>query len=418
MGNFHDHVLEKGVFRRVIAYEDTVIQPYREMQARKIARTTGRGGAGNVGRPTNNHSCELRSSTLCHHFLYARLTLSSASSKGSNHGSGSFSTRSSETKSRKLTRVKTQTFTHTQMEIESEMVAGMPVPNGTQESASRPKELGVQEMWDLWWPSFRPIPKSRADATAKAHVHLRMAGLTPEVPEVPHSASTSSRPRIGAPSRAPTSSNRVVETQVRILASSHVERAIPRVPKFAPGSTEQSGLTPLSNRFQSQASSKPAARYLPEFYSPTPSNRSTGPPRQTREKKQRHHNGYMAIYSPISSFDHHESGSKQKLPPSRVLNRPHQVGSVHYPGRQTNPLPHADQLPIPGSTGDSSSSTSPHFPTRTNKRRVPLTSREKPLDMTHRGSPDVPEDARPPSPCFAPVPRRIPQRRRRVTVIL
>lgn len=376
------------------------------MQALKIARTTGRGGAGNVGRPTKHNSCELRSSILCHHFLSAQLTLSSASSKGSSHGSGPFSTRSSEPKSRKLARVKTQTFTHTQMEIESEMVAGIPVPNGTQESASRPKELEVQEMWYLWWPSFRPIPKSRAGATAKAHVHLRTSGLTPYVPEVPHSASTSSGPSIRAPSRAPASSNRAVETQVRNSASSHVEQAIPRVPKFAPGSTEQFGLTPLSNRFQSQASSRPAARYLPEFYSPTPSNRSTGPPRQTREKKQRHHSGYMAIYSPISSFDQHENGSKQKVPPSRVLNRPHQVGSgaSHYPSRQTNPLPHADQLPIPDFIGDSSSSTSPLFSTRTNKRRVSLISHEKPLDMTHRGSPDVPEDARPPSPCSAPVP--------------
>jgi len=66
-GNCHGHVLEEGLFERVIAYEDLVIQPYRETQALKNSRTTGRGGAGNVGRSTDNLSkddCELYPSIL------------------------------------------------------------------------------------------------------------------------------------------------------------------------------------------------------------------------------------------------------------------------------------------------------------------------------------------------------------------
>jgi len=50
MGNVHDHVLEKGVFERVLAHEDAVIRPHLEMQGFKASRSTGRGGAGNIKR--------------------------------------------------------------------------------------------------------------------------------------------------------------------------------------------------------------------------------------------------------------------------------------------------------------------------------------------------------------------------------
>ena len=50
VGNAQHHVLEKGVFERVIAHEDAVIRSYRDTQAMKTSRTTGRGGAGNIKR--------------------------------------------------------------------------------------------------------------------------------------------------------------------------------------------------------------------------------------------------------------------------------------------------------------------------------------------------------------------------------
>jgi hypothetical protein len=56
LGNAHDHVLEKGVFERVLAYEDAVTRSHREVKA---ARRTGRGGAGNIkGSKGDKYGCE------------------------------------------------------------------------------------------------------------------------------------------------------------------------------------------------------------------------------------------------------------------------------------------------------------------------------------------------------------------------
>ena len=46
----HQHVLEDGVFKRVIAHEDVLIRQRREMHADQLARGTGRGGVGNIKR--------------------------------------------------------------------------------------------------------------------------------------------------------------------------------------------------------------------------------------------------------------------------------------------------------------------------------------------------------------------------------
>jgi Protein of unknown function (DUF3602) len=68
IGNAHDHVLEKGIFERVIAHEDVVIRQHREMRALKTSRTTGRGGAGNIKRSKKEElkkdTCEYRSNIL------------------------------------------------------------------------------------------------------------------------------------------------------------------------------------------------------------------------------------------------------------------------------------------------------------------------------------------------------------------
>jgi Protein of unknown function (DUF3602) len=60
-GNLYSHVLEDGVFERVIAHEDVLIRQHREMQISRPARWTGRGGVGNIKRseddPDQEH-CE------------------------------------------------------------------------------------------------------------------------------------------------------------------------------------------------------------------------------------------------------------------------------------------------------------------------------------------------------------------------
>lgn len=56
LGNAHDHVLENGVFERVLAFEDAVIRSHREVKA---ARRTGRGGAGNIkASKGDKYGCE------------------------------------------------------------------------------------------------------------------------------------------------------------------------------------------------------------------------------------------------------------------------------------------------------------------------------------------------------------------------
>lgn len=294
-------------------------------------------------------------------------------------------------------------------------VAGMLVPNGSQGSASQPEELEMQEMWASsrdGRPSFCPSPESWADATTKALAHLRLTGMTPQVPEVPQYTSTSSPLSIGVTSPSPPSLSRVADSQVRISASSHFDQAIPGVSQSAPSSTGQITLTPLSKRFQSQELSKPT-RYLPEYYSPTPSNRSTEPPRQTQEKKQRHQHRYFAIYSNFDYLTDHEGDGEQKPAQSGVLPRPHQVGgdAGHSTSSQTDPLGDlprcADRSPILDSVGDNFSCTSSLLATRTNERQGSLTSHETALDMMRDVSPGVPSHRPLPS-----VPQRIPHKHR------
>jgi hypothetical protein len=80
-GNAYDHVLEKGVFERVIAYEHILIRQYRKMQAPRDSQRTGRGGAGNVRSSTgdlNKDGSESRPGIFLPHFL-ALLTMASFS---------------------------------------------------------------------------------------------------------------------------------------------------------------------------------------------------------------------------------------------------------------------------------------------------------------------------------------------------
>ena len=61
----HHHVLEDGVFKRIIAHEDVLIRQRREMQADKLARWTGRGGVGNIKRSDEDPDLE-----YCELFLF------------------------------------------------------------------------------------------------------------------------------------------------------------------------------------------------------------------------------------------------------------------------------------------------------------------------------------------------------------
>ena len=54
----HHHVLEDGVFKRVIDHEDSLIRHRRDIQPDKVALRTGRGGVGNVKRSDDDPDLE------------------------------------------------------------------------------------------------------------------------------------------------------------------------------------------------------------------------------------------------------------------------------------------------------------------------------------------------------------------------
>ena len=65
----YDHVLEDGVFERVIAHEDVLIRQLHDIQAEQAARRTGRGGVGNINRAMGDPQqeyCEYPPIPICY----------------------------------------------------------------------------------------------------------------------------------------------------------------------------------------------------------------------------------------------------------------------------------------------------------------------------------------------------------------
>jgi len=264
----------------------------------------------------------------------------------------------------------------------------MLVPNGWQGSASRPKGSDMQDTGysssDRWTP-YRPSPESWANTTTGAFLHLRMTG---PIPRAPHTALTLSLPNVRVVPPSSTSPSRVVEAQVEISASLRFEQALPGVSRRPHGPTERTSLTPPSKQFQSQKLRIPV-RYLPESHSPALPNGSTEPPpRQTREKKQRHQNKNIAIYSSISS-DHlvgRKDDSEQKPAPFIVPTRPYLVESpAKSTTGQIDPLD-----PIPSSIGGVSPYTPRLSAAQINEKHGPLTNHGTSPDITGYVSPDAP----------------------------
>ena len=284
---------------------------------------------------------------------------------------------------------------------------GVSLLNGPRGSVSPLNDL---KTLDVGYPfgdgrsPFRPSPKSWANATTEALAHLRLSGLIPQVPEVPHSAPVRSIPTIVVTSPSPDSTSRVVEADF--------ERVVSGVSLYSLTSTEKTALVPLSEQSQSHASSKPVRYYLPEPDSPTPSNRSTY--RQTLERKQAHQNITFAIHPPLSRSDHsaeHEGNGDQKPAPSRVPAQPYRVEGDpgHSKTRQIVPLGdlvrYVPRSPIPGSIRDAPPRASHLSATQTNERQGWLIGYESGYIF-----PDPPPH-RPALLC--PVPQSTPPNRRR-----
>jgi len=283
---------------------------------------------------------------------------------------------------------------------------------------TQPEVLEARVSSGLRRSHFRPSPESWANATTEALALLKATGVisqvpeVPKVPKIPQSVQTLSLPNTGITSPSPEPFSQVPDAHVEISADSHFKRVAPGVSLYSPGPSEQTGLTPLSQQFESQQSSKPVR---------TPSDRSTELPYlRTREKGQTRQKRNVAM--PISSSDYvarHEEPDDPKPAPPRAPSRSY--WAEDSPGRSTSrpidplgdpPQYAAQSPPIPGFIAGVSPYTS--HPPATHEKHETRTSDETVLNLSSYSFPDTPSHRLVHIP---PAPQHSPQDRRKVVTV-